>query len=71
MSRKVTIKKEITLNGTKSGTIKIGDLQEPYGKESDSVVTVAISLDNSETDWKIHIPYPNLDEVIAALQALK
>ena len=71
MSKEVLVKKEITLSGTQSGTIKVGSLQEPYGKDSDSVVTIAVSLNNSESDWKVHIPYPDLDKVIQALEDIK
>jgi len=71
MAREFTLNKEITLNGTKSGTIKVGELTEPYGKTTDAVVSIAISLSESESDWKIHIPYSNLDEVIQALQEMK
>jgi len=71
MSKEVLVSKEISLSGTQGGTIKIGSLQEPYGKDSDSVVTIAVSLSSSETDWKIHIPYSDLDKVIQALKEMK
>jgi hypothetical protein len=71
MAREFTLQKEITLNGTKSGKIRVGELTEPYGKESEAVVSIAISLSENDSDWKIHIPYSNLDEVIQALQEMK
>lgn len=71
MSGKLSIKKEIPLNGTQNGIIKVGELQEPYGENSETVVTLAVTLDGGEADWKVHIPYQNLDEVISALQEMK
>jgi len=68
MSGKLSIKKEIPLSGTKSGVITVGELQEPYGKDTEAVVTVAVALNGENVDWKIHIPYQNLDDVISALQ---
>ena len=63
----------ITLSGTKKGIISVAKLEEPYGKGSHTVASIGISLTgNTETpDWKVHLPLENLDEVIAALQALK
>ena len=69
--REVKNVKEIPLNNSKNGTIKIGELVNPYGKDSKSVVSIAISLNKGESDWKIHIPFQNLDEVIEALQNMK
>lgn len=55
---------------TKKGVISVTHLEDPYGPGSGNVVSVGISLkgDAEEPDWKAHIPYENLDAVIAALQ---
>ena len=71
MGGKLEIKKEIPLHGTENGKITIGELQEPYGEGSDAVVSVAVSLNGKDADWKIHIPYPNLEDVISALQEMR
>ncbi|WP_294963127.1 hypothetical protein [Sulfurimonas sp.] len=65
--------KTIALSGTKKGIISITKLEEPYGKDSHTVVSVGISLTGNaeEPGWKVHLPLENLDEVIEALQALK
>jgi len=63
----------IKLHGTKSGVISVTKLDEPYGKGSGTVASIAIALkgDPSEMDWKVHIPMENLDDVIKELQSLK
>ncbi|NOR56906.1 MAG: hypothetical protein GQ474_00100 [Sulfurimonas sp.] len=65
--------KTIALSGTQKGVISIAKLEEPYGKDSGTVASVAISLSGNAdaAEWKVHIPLDNLDEVIEALQALK
>jgi len=63
----------IKLDGTKKGTISVTKLEEPYGKDSGTVASIGISLagDADSPEWKVHIPLANLDDVIAALTALK
>jgi len=63
--------KTITLAGTKKGTISIQNIDEPYGAGSKSVASIAISLSGTEPDWKVHLPYENLDDVIEALKELQ
>jgi hypothetical protein len=65
------LKKEINLKNTQNGKITIGRLEEPYGKNSSEVISIAVTLDGENTDWKVHIPNENLDDVILALQELK
>ena len=73
MSGKNTVLNTFKLAGTKGGTISVSDIQEPYGKGSESVVSIGISLKGNveEPDWKAHIPYENLDDLIAALTEAK
>ncbi len=61
--------KELALKGTKNGKITVGVVEEPYGKDSASIASVAISLNanSTEPDWKVHLPKENIDDVIAAL----
>jgi len=63
--------KTLTLAGTKKGTISIQNMDEPYGTGSNSVASIAISLSGGEPDWKVHLPYENLDDVIEALKELQ
>lgn len=65
--------KIIALKGTKKGIISITKIDEPYGKGSNSVASIGVSLAGNadEPEWKVHIPLQNLDEVIEALKGLK
>lgn len=58
------------LAGTKNGTIGVANVSEPYGEGSHDIVSIGISLkgDSANPDWKAHIPYENIDQLIAALQ---
>ncbi|MEA1915115.1 MAG: hypothetical protein U9N30_07345 [Campylobacterota bacterium] len=60
---------QIPLAGTKKGIISIAKVSEPYGAGSDDVVSIGIALNGVDVEWKTHIPFANLHEVIAALQA--
>ncbi len=73
MSEKTTTIEELPLSGTKDGKISIAVVEQPYGTESESVVSIGISLqaDAAEPDWKVHLPKANIDAVIAALQKAK
>lgn len=61
------------LDGTPKGTLSVSNIDKPYGEKSAPVVSIGISLkgDDSDPDWKVHIPYTQLDEVIAALNEAK
>ncbi len=73
MSKLSKVIKEISLDGNKDGCIRVGAIDEPYGKESKSVASIAVSLQSGsdEVDWKVHIPKANIDDVIEALKATK
>ena len=62
---------QIKLANTKKGFISIQSLKEPYGKDTETVASISISLNGSDIQWKVHIPMDNLDEVISSLQNLK
>lgn len=63
----------IALSGTTKGVISVTKIDEPYGKDTPSVASIGISLagNANEPEWKVHIPFDNVDEVIEALKALK
>ncbi len=73
MSKDSKILKTFPLAGTKTGTISVSHIEEPYGENSAAVVSIGISLkgDINEPDWKAHIPYENLSDLIDALNAAK
>lgn len=73
MGGKNTVLKKFPLAGTKNGMISISHLEEPYGSGSFPVVSIGIALkkNGDEPDWKAHIPYENLDELIDALNEAK
>ncbi|TLP38491.1 hypothetical protein [Arcobacter arenosus] len=60
--------KKLPLAGTKKGIISISNVSEPYGKGTPDIVSIGISLNGKDIEWKSHIPYENLDDVIAVLQ---
>ena len=59
---------KLQLAGTKKGIISISNVSEPYGKGTPDIVSIGISLNGKDIEWKSHIPYENLDDVIAVLQ---
>jgi hypothetical protein len=63
----------IQLAGTKSGTISIANIKDPYGQNTGEVTSIGVSLvgDNEDVQWKVHIPKENIEAVIAALQKAK
>lgn len=71
MSKETTHIKSIALANTENGTISIENIKEPYGAGSGSVVSIGISLNGKEIDWKSHIPVENIDAVIDALNEAK
>ncbi len=70
---KSTLLKTFALAETKKGIISVSHLEEPYGANSAPVISIGISLkgDENEPDWKAHIPYGNLDELMEALKEAK
>jgi len=67
----VTKLKEFALAGTKKGKITVSNVSEPYGKSTADVVSIGIALNGEDVQWKSHIPYENIDELIEALQYAK
>ena len=58
----------LALSGTKKGKISISNVTEPYGKDTPDIVSIGISLNGQDVQWKSHITYENLEEVISVLQ---
>lgn len=58
----------LPLHGTKQGVISVSNVSEPYGKGTSDIVSIGISLNGRDIEWKSHIPYENLDDVIEILQ---
>lgn len=63
--------KVIPLANSKKGFISITTINEPYGTGTETVASIAISLNGADIEWKVHIPLTNLDEVIGSLQAIQ
>lgn len=59
---------KLPLAGTKKGIISVSNVTEPYGQGTPDIVSIGISLNGKDIEWKSHIPYENLDDVIAILQ---
>ncbi|MFV0480994.1 MAG: hypothetical protein ACK5LP_03320 [Campylobacteraceae bacterium] len=68
-----SIIKTFKLADSRNGVISVSHLEEPYGAKSAPVVSIGISLkgNTEDPDWKAHIPYENLDELIEALKQAK
>ena len=73
MSKLSKVIDQFKLSQTDNGKIEVAIIAEPYGEGSQSVASVGIYLnsDNSEPDWKIHLPKDNIDSVIEALKKAK
>ncbi|NPA50866.1 MAG: hypothetical protein GXO02_04475 [Epsilonproteobacteria bacterium] len=73
MAKDITMIDEFKLSGTENGKVEVAIIKEPYGEGSESVASIGIFLDgsNSEPDWKVHIPKENIDRVIEALKVAK
>jgi len=65
--------KSFPLANTQEGVITVSHIDEPYGEGSKPVVSIGISLNGEEAkpDWKAHIPYENIEDVINALKEAK
>ncbi len=61
------------LHGTKEGVVSVAHITEPYGPKSEPVVSIGISLNGNalNPEWKVHIPYENIDDLIEALELAK
>lgn len=59
---------ELDLSGTKQGKITVSNVTEPYGKGTEDIVSIGIALNGEDVQWKSHIPYENIEGVIAILQ---
>ena len=66
MSKEITIETTLPLANTKNGIISVSKINEPYGAGSGTVASIGISLagDASKPDWKVHIPFENLDALL-------
>jgi hypothetical protein len=62
---------KIPLAGTKKGIISISNVTEPYGTGTPDVLSIGIALNGENVEWKAHIPYDNIDDVVKALQEAK
>ncbi len=68
MSKEILQIETIKLAHTKEGTINVAHIEEPYGEFSSPVVSIGVALEGSENEWKVHLPYENLEAVITALE---
>lgn len=67
----ITKIKEFNLAGTKQGKITVSNVSEPYGKGTSDIVSIGVALNGEDIQWKAHIPYENIDDVIEALKLAK
>ncbi|WP_345974997.1 hypothetical protein [Sulfurimonas sp. HSL3-7] len=67
MSKKIVDITTLDLAHTTDGKISVVHIERPYGEHSSPVVSVGISVSGEDQEWKVHIPYENLDDLINAL----
>ena len=53
-----------------NASIVVTRLEEPYGKQTEPVVSIGCTLKNdiNNPTWKVHIPENILDEVLSAIK---
>ena len=66
-----TVLKTLDLASLNGGKIILCRIEKPYGESSSPVVSIGVSLKGEEPDWQAHIPYENLNDLIAALTEIK
>jgi len=73
MGEKIRQIDEFNLSGTKNGKVSISKIDEPYGENSQSILSIGVFLDSSkdEPDWKVHIPKDDIDKLILAINKAK
>ncbi len=73
MSNLREIVDEFKLSESEYGKIEVAIVDEPYGEDSSSVVSIGVFLDNQnkEPNWKVHIPKDNINSLIEALKKAK
>ncbi len=69
--QEVKVLHTINLASLEGGKIMLSHIERPYGENSEAVVSIGVTLKGDEPDWKVHIPYQNIDELIEALRAAK
>ena len=73
MAKTMTEIKLFHLYGTKDGIVSVAHITEPYGPKSEPVVSIGVDLHGKikDPEWKVHIPYENIDDLIEALTLAK
>ncbi|GEM_PF-285130 len=73
MAKSMTEVKFFHLFGTKDGIVSVAHIDQPYGEESEPIVSIGVDLHGNITDpeWKVHIPYENIDDLIEGLTLAK
>lgn len=65
--KEAKIYKSIPLNGSENGSLDFAIIEEPYGVDSQAVVSICASISDTQS-WKIHLP---LNQIKAVRKALK
>ncbi len=69
--QETTLLHTISLASLEGGKITLSRVESPYGENSEAVISIGVALKGDEPDWKVHIPYQNIDELTEALRAAK
>lgn len=65
--KEAKIYKSIPLNGSENGSLDFAIIEEPYGVDSQAVVSICASISDTQS-WKVHLP---LNQIKAVRKALK
>jgi len=73
MAKSMSGIKLIHMYGTKDGVISVAHIHEPYGEGSEPIVSIGVDLKGhlENPEWRVHIPYENIDDLIEALNKAK
>ncbi|WP_299546156.1 hypothetical protein [uncultured Helicobacter sp.] len=68
--KEAKIYKSISLNGCENGSLDFAIIEEPYGKDSQAVVSICASISDTQS-WKIHLPLSQIKAIRKALKESK
>lgn len=67
--KEARVYKRLPLNGSENGTLDFAIIEEPYGEDSQAVVSICASV--SDESWKIHLPLRQIKAIRKALKDSK
>ncbi|MBX7491010.1 hypothetical protein [Helicobacter turcicus] len=68
--KETRIYKRLPLNGSENGRLDFAIIEEPYGEDSQAVVSICASIGDAQS-WKIHLPLKQIKAIRKALKESK